>query len=169
MNKSLAPDISMRQDEPSEFDKDAMNRFLLEFVYDKDPEKAALRCGISKTYAKQVAQSFLDTQYFQLKLKDYETNKDVLLDDMEMLRKELVKQLLDIVKYNGTDVSQAARIAASKEITALMGLNLQRQSTQDDEFASGVMVVPASLPMDTWSTQAVASQAVLHKQLEVSL
>jgi hypothetical protein len=166
---SLAPDISMRQDSLSQIERESIDKFILEYVYDKDAEKAALRCGISKTYAKGVAQSFIDTQYFQLRIKDYETNKDVLLDDMELLRRELVRNLLDIVKYNGADVAQSARIAAAKEVTALMGLTTSKTGTQEDEFKSGVMIVPASLGVDEWSAQAMQSQTELHAKLEASL
>lgn len=169
MNRQLSPDISMKQDEPSEFDKNSMDKFLLEYIFDKDPELAALRMGISKAYCKQVAQGFMDSQYFQIKLKEYSVEKDTLLSDNDLLRREIVRNLLDLVKYNGENSSASARVASAKEISAIMGLATKQQTNTEDEFASGVMVVPASLPMDTWSTQAVASQAALHKQLEASL
>lgn len=169
MKQSLAPDLSMKQDEPSRFDVEAMDKFLFEYIYDYEPELAAIRCGIKKPYAKNIALGFLDTQYFQLKLKEYNTEKNALLDDTELLRRDLVRNLLDILRYNGAEVAQSARIAASKEITALMGLANKQESNTEDEFKSGVMVVPASLPVGDWSNQAIASQAALHKQLEASL
>lgn len=169
MKQSLAPDIAFKQDELSQFDREVIDKFLLEYIYDYEPELAAIRCGITKTYAKQLAQGFIDTQYFQLKLKEYNSDKNALLDDTELLRRDLVRNLLDILRYNGAEVSQVARISASKEITALMGLSAKQQTTVEDDCKGGIMLVPSTLGVDEWSSQAIASQAALHKQLEASL
>ena len=169
MNNSILPTLAMKADELTQMERDTIDKYIIEYIFDKDEEKAAIRMGISRTYAKSIAKGFVDTPYFQIKLKEYSVEKDTLLDDTELLRREIVRNLIDVMKYNGENASQSARIQSAKEISAIMGLATKQQTNTEDEFISGVMVIPASLPIDEWSSQAIASQAALHKQLEASL
>ena len=169
MNNSILPTLAMKADELTQMERDTIDKYIIEYIFDKDEEKAAIRMGISRTYAKSIAKGFVDTPYFQIKLKEYSVEKDTLLDDTELLRREIVRNLIDVMKYNGENASQSARIASAKEISAIMGLATKQQTNTEDEFAHGVMVVPSTLPIDLWSEQAIASQAALHKQLEASL
>ena len=169
MNNSILPTLAMKADELTQMERDTIDKYIIEYIFDKDEEKAAIRMGISRTYAKSIAKGFVDTPYFQIKLKEYSVEKDTLLDDTELLRREIVRNLIDVMKYNGENASQSARIASAKEISAIMGLATKQQSSQEEEYAGNVMVIPASLPIDEWSSQAIASQAALHKQLEASL
>ena len=169
MNNSILPTLAMKADELTQMERDTIDKYIIEYIFDKDEEKAAIRMGISRTYAKSIAKGFVDTPYFQIKLKEYSVEKDTLLDDTELLRREIVRNLIDVMKYNGENASQSARIQSAKEISAIMGLATKQQTSNEEEYMGSVMIVPSTLPVDEWSSQAIVSQAALHKQLEASL
>jgi len=169
MNNSIMPTLAMKADTLTQIERDTIDKYIIEYVFDKDEEKAAIRMGISRVYAKSIAKNFVDTPYFQIKLKEYSIEKDALLDDADLLRREIVRNLIDVMKYNGENASQSARISSAKEISAIMGLAAKQQLSNEDEFANGVMVLPSLLPIDEWNSQSIASQAALYKQLEESL
>jgi hypothetical protein len=157
-----------KQRELSPFEKEAIDRFLKEYVYDLNPELAAIRCGITAMYSKSVAANWMETDYFQNKLKQYQSHTDDLLSDEAMLKSEMLRNLIQIMKADGENSNPTARITAMDRISKLMGFDAKQQA-DTSQVQHSVMIVPAPLSIDEWSNQAQVQQAELYKQLEASL
>jgi hypothetical protein len=157
-----------KQRELSQVEKDAIDKFLKEYVYDLNPELAALRCNISKMYAKSVANTWMETEYFQTELKKYNAHSDSLLSDEAALKSEMLRNLIQIMKADGENTNPTARITAMDRISKLMGFDAKQQ-VDTSQVQHSVMIVPAPLSVDDWSQQAMSQQAELYKQLEASL
>lgn len=164
----LLPNEATRRRTHSQVEIDTMRKFCEEYQYDQDPVNAALRIGITKLYAKSVADEFMNTEFVQLELKRMATQTQAIVSDKELLKNELIRNLLSILKKDGETVNQATRIQAAKQLADLMELN-PKQQVDTNQVQHSVMIVPAPLSIDDWSQQAVAQQAELYKQLEASL
>ena len=168
MSTELLPKEATVAQKHTEIEKETMRRFCEEWIHDRDDMNAAIRIGITNLYAKSVAMDFLSTAYCQNYIKELTTKTDSIVSDDELLRQELIRNLLSILKKDGADVSQAARIAAAKQISDLMGLSKKVEVDTATQI-SNVMICPAPLSIDDWSKNAQAQQAELYKQLEASL
>jgi hypothetical protein len=157
-----------KQRELSEVEKDAIDKFLKEYVYDLNPELAALRCKITKMYAKSVAATWMETEYFQNELKKYNAHSDALLSDEVALKSEMLRNLIQIMKSEGENTNPTARITAMDRISKLMGFDAKQQ-VDTSQVQHSVMIVPAPLSVDDWSRSAMEQQSELYKQLEASL
>jgi len=153
----------------SDFEKEKIDKFLEEYLFDLDAKKAAIRVGITPTHADSVAKGWLETQYFQNRYREVTTKQDNLLTDDEAVKNEMKRALLSIIKCENTEiVPPSARIQAMDRLSKLMGLDAKVQQDTTTQI-SNVMIVPAPLSVDDWSTTAQLQQAELYKQLESSL
>ncbi len=164
----LLPNEATRRRTHTQVEIDTMRKFCEEYQYDQDPTNSALRIGITKLYAKSVADEFMNTEFVQLELKRMASQTQAVVSDKELLKQELIRNLLSILKKDGETVNQATRIQAAKQLAELMELNPKQQVDSNTQI-SNVMIVPAPLSVDDWSNQAQAQQSELYKQLEASL
>lgn len=153
----------------SDFEKEKIDRFLEEYLFDLDAKKAAIRVGITATHAESVSKNWLETQYFQNRYREVTQKQDKLLTDDDLIKQEMKRALLSIIKCENPEiVPPAARIQAMDRLSKLMGLDAKAQQ-DTSQVQHSVMIVPAPMSIDDWSTTAQAQQAELYKQLEASL
>jgi hypothetical protein len=102
-------------------------------------------------------------------IKRKEIEASVAAADPERMRQDMIISLRQIMIYDGEGSNPSARVAAAKQLGVLLGLEAPSKSETKVEFMGGVMVTPATMTVDDWSSHAIDSQSKLHKQLEASV
>lgn len=131
--------------------------FVREYLYDFNAHNAACRAGIPDHIASQWSSSVMREPWVRNRLKEVIEEVD---EKVVVSRNRIMFGLLEEAQRIGMDSSHAARVAAWDKLATIAGMKIEKQS-HEHTFKGGVMVVPATGSVDTWSDQASASQARL--------
>jgi hypothetical protein len=162
-------EIATKERQLSHYEVELREKFVKEYMFDKNPTKAAIRAGINATYADNYAKEFLSESKVQIMIKRKEIEASVAAADPERMRQDMIISLRQIMIYDGEGSNASARVAAAKQLAAMLGLEAPSKSETKVEFMGGVMITPATMTVDDWSAHAIDSQSKLHKQLESSI
>lgn len=164
--RTIPPELQRIKD-TSDTEKLVMDRFIKEYMHDQDGVKATLRVGISSTYATTWAKNWLDHPYVQLGIKKAKIEIAQIANDPDRLRQEMISQLINIMRADG--LKPTDRLAAIAQLSKLQGFDAPTKSETTTEIKGGVMIAPAMLGVDEWSSLAQSQQAKLHQTLVESL
>ena len=144
--------------ELSPVEKQLRDRFVEEFMHDRSPFHAAIRCGFQATFAKQYADQFMNESYVQRKIKELETkvNEDKE-DEISEDEKLVLRTLREAMKVGPF----ASRVAAANKMSAIRGMDAPTKSEQTIHHRGGVMQVPGISNIEDWEKQASESQGKL--------
>lgn len=138
------------------------DKFVAQYLIDRDYEKAAIRVGYSPNFAREVGAAFMKEPYVlreieRLSIATVEDSENV--SDLDSAKRRIIAKLWKEVNSEGG--SQAARVAALKQLCAVYGLEKPRKSEQTVVHRGGVMMVPAMLSVTEWEQAAQQQQEQL--------
>ena len=144
------------------------DRFVVEYLVDYDPFKAAIRLGYSPAFARSFSIQFMNEPYVLNKIKESEIGPEVEFDEVEQ-KKKIVNTLWREANFYGMGSSQSARVAALAKLSAFYGMDAPSRSTQEltgkdgEPLGQGVFVIPGLVSAEDWAKQAEEQQANLIK------
>ena len=144
-----------------------MRKFVTEYLKDYDAVKSVIRVGLNPLHAQHIAKEFLESSFVLNLIKEEEAKSAHMMSDPELMKGEIIKQLLSILKNDGETLKAAERISAAKMLTDL--LQLAPKQTQSETAVTNVMICPPQMDADSWSALAIQSQSDLKAKLEASL
>lgn len=150
-------------------EKSLRDLFITEYLVDFDETKASLRCGFQFQFATEYGRKFLEEPYVQRRISEIRTlaNRDEE-QVTEYNKRRIIEQLLAEAYYKGKGSSQAARVAALRELKDFYGMggaSARKSAAGANGPAGGVMVVPAIANVEDWEATAQASQAALRADI----
>lgn len=150
-------------DEPTSQEIVVLDAFIKEYLYDRNTELAAMRCGFKKPYARQYGEEFYEKPYVQTRLKELMMAHDEDEDEsIEQDRKRVLNGLRELIACGDHNV----RLRALSELKAVLGLNAPVKSSLDINNRGGVMLVPTPVTADDWENAAVKQQQSLQETNE---
>lgn len=129
--------------------------FVKEYLHDRDPILAAIRCGFNKCYAEQYGTQFLGESYVQRKLAALEQAEEE--DEAERIAADK-RAVLSVLRQASLVGPYASRVAAAAKLAAILGMDAPAKSEQTITHRGGVMAVPAIANLDEWEKAAQVSQ-----------
>lgn len=138
------------------------DKFVTEYLVDRNPTRAAIRVGYSPSFAPDIATQFMREPYV---LREIERRSIASVEsrddpaDLERARKRIISKLWTEVDAPGG--SQAARVAALKQLSVIYGIEAAKKSEQTVTHKGGVMMVPAMLSVSEWENAARQQQEQL--------
>jgi hypothetical protein len=106
----------------TKMEKVTRNRFVDEYLIDRDATKAAARIGYSPTFAGQYGAMFMQETYTLKRIADKELNV-VEKDDAESHRQKIIAALYREANHTGEGSSHGARVAALAKLSLVFGLD----------------------------------------------
>lgn len=160
--KSITYEGDLTQDEMQL--RDAV---VSEYLHDRDWTAACKRLGMSSALALDYGRRFSEDAYVQRKLKEVEQAKATAPDitkkqELELEKQRIIEGLKDEAYYRGPGSSQAARVAAFKQLCSIFGFEAPKQAAVS-VTATGVMMVPMMGSMEDWEKMASESQSKLQE------
>ena len=144
--------ISELEEELSPLEKELRELFVREYLFDRDPTLAAVRCGFRFESARKYGADFLREVYVQNKIKDVILSDDITPD----IDKKIVLNTL----REGTVVPiEMSRVSAASKLASILGMDAPTKS--EVTHRGGVMAIPTIAGMDDWEKAAMASQDAL--------
>lgn len=146
--------------EPSEEERNILDRFCVEFLVDGDATRAASRVGFQAGFAAQYGKLFYQKAYVQKKLRAMrEASPPDKKTEEDYLRRLTIRRLSDVLNSpysKGSDV-----VRAGAQLGILFGWNTpQARIPEGSGQAQGVILVPIGT-MEDWEAAAAASQQKL--------
>lgn len=141
----------------SPLEQELRDLFVKEYLFDRNPVNAAVRCGFRYEAAQRYGIEFIKEPYVQRKIKEV-----VLSDD---IKPEIDKKLvLDTLREGACIPIEGTRIAAASKLASILGMDAPSKS--EVTYKGGVMAIPTIAGMDEWEAAAVGSQEVLVKDTQ---
>ncbi len=142
--------------------------FVIEYLVDYDPVKAAMRCNFGGQFAIEYSKKFMAEPYVQQRISQLGTSADVDPEELSSFnRRRIREQLTREAFYYGPGSSHAARVAALKALSDIEGMTpkggARGVAGKGGAAAGGVMQVPAIADIDAWEAAASESQDTLIK------
>lgn len=150
--------------EPTDNERALFERFAYEYLVDRDPARAASRCGFQAAFALEYGRQLLTRSYVQRRLAELERTPVDPKGEREvdaMMTKARLRAIRD-------DAGQkaSARVAASRELNAMHGLHAPTKIDLKAQHKGGVMMLPV-MSMEEWEAAAQASQSKLIEDSKV--
>lgn len=131
-------------------------RFVQEFLIDRDPIAAALRTGVAAVAVKRKAQQWMSSPDIQKRIQEATDNQD---PETMVSAQRIIAGFLDVAFDRSAP--SASRNTALRELAAMKGLYPKEDKDQSKKYAKSVMLVPADVPLSDWSRQALEQQKKL--------
>lgn len=161
---ALATTLEAGEVEYSDRERETRNRFVKEYMIDKDPLRAAIRCGFLKGVAKTYAEKFLEEPYVQRLIVESEKSA-FNVDEVETDRAQksiIMTGLFNEARFQGTGSSHSARVSALTTLAKLHGMEAKQKVSHEVEHKGGVMLIPVvATTLDSWEKTAIRDQAAL--------
>ena len=135
--------------------------FVKQYMHDRNPYAAALRCGFMACFANEYSRRFMEEGYVLQLIQDAEQNTGDKKKEREANERAVEANLLQIAK-DGT-MSSASRVAACAKLSVIYGMDAPLKTQHDINHRGGVMMVPAIADVDDWEKAAMTSQELLAK------
>lgn len=136
-------------------------RFVEEYLYDRNSYHAALRCGFMSAFAMEYSRRFLEEAYVQNLIKFYDKGGHLSGDKQQRrVKEERVEQVL-MHLAEMPSVPERVRVSAAGKLALIYGMNAPLKTQTDVNHRGGVMMVPAIASVDDWEQSALASQEKL--------
>lgn len=152
--------------DPSDTERELLDRFCVEMLVDGDPIRAASRCGFQAGFAEQYGKLFYSKSYVQKRLRVLrEQQPDDEKFEEDYLRRMVIRRCHDVLmnKYSkGSDV-----VRASAQLDNMFGWASNARRATANTLQSGVMVIPLA-SMEEWEAAAMASQSRLIEDSRVT-
>lgn len=139
-------------------EKELRDKFVDQFLYDSDAYQACIRLGFLSQFALDWAKRFMSEPYVLKRIREAQTSKNSNITEQ---RDELTGIVLAALKEAAQRGPYASRVAAAREIKAMLGLDAPTKSQQEVIHRGGVMMVPAISNLDEWEQEALATQGKL--------
>lgn len=139
-------------------------RFVSEYLVDFDQTAACLRLGFYRDQAIEYAKKLMEEPYVAREIsramtRDYGNSSDEQAYNKARIQSQLFRE----ANYKGPGSSQAARVAALKQLAVMHGMDAPAKTENVHRIQGGVMAVPAITDLDSWEQAAVKSQEDLTK------
>lgn len=166
-NSHLWRDATEMEPELSEKEREIRDRFVDEFLVDRNPYSACLRIGYMSAFALEYSKRFMQESYVQKRIKEREFNIGIVGEESEEIkdenRKRIIASLNREAHYYGPNSSHAARVSALSKLAAIYGVD--KLENPDDDEEGGVMLVPSHQDIDAWEKAAATSQQELQRDV----
>lgn len=136
------------------------DRFVEEYMIDRDPVSAAIRAGVAAINVKSRVKAWMSNPVVMQKIQEATDNAD--LDTM--VKPQRVIAGFMSVAFDPMAPS-AARNAALKELATLSKMYPEKDDPSKRKPGRNVMFVPTSPSLDDWEKAATAQQARLREDV----
>jgi len=150
---AMEPELTPRE-------RELRDRFVVEYLKDRDSTAAASRVGFQNGFAKEYGVKFLGEAYVQKRIKEIEEAPVANPKQEEQRVKLLTKRMLESMLVDQR-LSTAARVSAARELSAIYGWHAPIKTQQTVTHQGGVMMVPAIADLSEWEAAAAGSQEKL--------
>lgn len=144
--------------------KSPEDKFVDEYIKDRDPYAAGLRAGVSKIALRTTVRRWMRTPEVQRKIHTATLGQDPL----NMVPPQWVlAKLMENASSPIATISERSR--ALSELALLTGMRPKNEPPKkpgsEHKQRSGVLLVPADAPMDAWEQQATDHQRELKAEV----
>lgn len=151
----------------TEAERALRDKFVAEYLFDFNPEAAAIRIGFMSSVAGDFAQQLIADPYVARQIADKQRQADSDPKAAKRQRMRTVEMaLLREAHYHGGDSSHAARISALAKLAVIYGMDAPTKIEQKVTHRGGVMVIPAIANVQEWQRAAQASQQRLIEEAQ---
>ena len=148
-NKVMLPTLT-------DAERDLRDRFVAEYVIDRNEYKATMRLGYMSSVATSYSQIFMNCPYVQKRIAEQMYAPQPHLNK-ESAAAFAVNTLAQVMASGG----YKERVSAAKVWADIHGLNAPTKTENKHMISGGVMLIPAIADIDAWEREAVNSQAQL--------
>jgi hypothetical protein len=138
---------------------DPQERFIDEFLVDRDAHAAALRVGVSRITVKRQVQVWMADEHILQEIKRRTDESD--LKDM-ITPQRIIAGWIDIAFDK--NATHAARNTALRELAEIYDMYPEDKDPGDDNVR-GVMLVPFGTTQEEWEKMAIKSQRKLKEDV----
>lgn len=153
-----ATDLTLRE-------KQLRERWVLEYLFDRDEIAATLRCGYPHNLARDYAAKYINDPYVNVLIKQkLESDKidSAAPNEIEERKKMILHGLMKEATFHGHNASHSARVAALSKLSTIHGMEAAIKIDKNITHRGGVMLIPAKqIKMDDWEKEAIEGQCKL--------
>jgi len=138
-------------------EKKLREKFVKEYMHDREPYAAALRCGFMSAFALEYSKRFMTEPYVRQLIKKYEES-DGVDPRIERARNEKLVESILLKVAQDPQSPQSAKVTACTRLSSIYGMDAAQKVKHDINHRGGVMMIPAIADMDDWEKTARESQ-----------
>lgn len=140
----------------SDAERDLRDKFVNEYVIDRNEYKATLRLGYMHSVATSYSQIFMNCPYVQKRIVErmFTTSEHVTPESAKAFAVNTLSQVMLSGGYK-------EKIGATKLWADIHGLNAPIKTDNKHTISGGVMLIPAIADIDAWEREATNSQSKL--------
>ncbi len=143
--------------EPTEAERKLYETFCFEYLVDRNPTRAASRCGFQAGFAIQYGRDLLTKSYVQRRIAELERSSTDPKKEKEFDAVNTRARLRAIL--NDETQKAAARVSAARELNAMHGLHAPTKV--DVNAGTGGAILVPMMSLDDWEAAAKLSQGKL--------
>lgn len=143
-------------------EEESRKEFVKEYMFDRNPINAAIRCGYVKAVAVRIADRYMSEPYVLRAIRkaeeefDYQDRKE-----LTAIKRKVVNRLTTEIDNFSIDADAKTRIAASNSLGKLLDMEPNKRVDIHSTGGSPVMVVPGIASIEDWEKAASESQSKL--------
>ncbi len=136
------------------------DRFIDEYMIDRDPVAAAIRAGVAKINVKQRVTSWMANPEIRRAIQERTDNADL---DTIISPQRIMAGWIEIAFDQ--NAQPAARNAALKELALIKKMYPQKGDDDEKKRRQNVMFVPTAPSLDNWEKAAMEQQQKLKEDV----
>jgi hypothetical protein len=138
----------------------AEDRFIAEYLIDRDAFAAAQRAGIAPLAIKQLVKKFM---------RDPNVHAKIDAATLQMNPDEMISPQWVISKFqevvSSPFSSYSTKTTALRELASMKGMYPDKNKAPDDGVRGGVVLVPATASLNDWEKAALKQQKALKEDV----
>jgi hypothetical protein len=131
-------------------------KFIAEFLIDRDPIAAALRAGVARVTVKSQTRKWL---------RDPSVIARIDAETMKLKAEDMIKPQWVIAKFQEVASSRfsspSAKTSALRELASIAKMYPEKGKGEQDDTPRGVVLVPADASLENWEKAALKQQKAL--------
>lgn len=137
------------------------DRFVEQYMIDRDPIAAALRAGVASVNLKRTVARWMSDPVIRQKIQQATDDADL---DTLISPQRIIAGFIEVAFDQSAP--SAARNAALRELAALKKMYPDKEDpNKGKKYAKSVMIVPGTPSLDDWEKAATAQQAALREEV----